>query len=173
MRKRSIRIAAVAVLLCVLFLFYQWGMLHAIAAKLASAAGIEWNVSAPQTIGVHFPRWACGEAQPPYLLVETDDAASAALIGTHIRIVNDETITYHDYDEHFFAECQGRFKTSLAMLIREHSTLRLEGWNWDCGGAGITGRFFEADSCRALKPSLDQIFKTNELMKPYNVTLLE
>lgn len=162
MKRRILRIFGTALVLFALFVAYQGGLLHNAASRLSKAVGIEWDVSSPQAIRFYFPRWACGEAQPPYLLVETDDAANAALIGAHIRIANDEAI---DFDDHSFAECHGRFKTTLAMLIWEHYIMRVEGWRDD--GQSVTGRFFEAESCRAIVPSLEQTLTIDKLMQPY------
>ena len=162
MIKRFLRIAIAVFLFFALFLLYQVGFIHRVAFKAATAAGIEWGASAPQVISVYFPRWACGEGMPPYLLVETDDAATVGETGKHIRISNDEIL---DFGEHFFAECRGRFKNSLAMLIWEHEVMRLEGWGPD--ELPLTGRFFEADRCEAGEPSLEQSLKIDAQMKPY------
>ena len=162
MGKHLLRISITAFLLLALFVLYQVGLIHRVAFKAATVAGVEWGVSAPQTISIYFPGWACGEGMPPYLLVETDDAATAKEIGKHIRISNDETL---DFGEYFFAECRGRFKNSLAMLIWEHDVMRLEGWGPE--ELPVTGRYFNAEHCKSKEPSLEQSFKINEQMKAY------
>ena len=162
MKKRTLRLAVLIVPLLALFVAYHTGLLHRAAFAIATAVNMEWNRSSPQTIRFYFPRWACGEAQPPYLLVETDDDAAASLVGTHIRISGDDVL---EFNGHYFAECRGRFKTALAMLVWEHRILRQEGW---CDGEqSVTGRFFDADSCAALTPTLEQTLKIDELMRPH------
>lgn len=162
LKKHIIRTAGVAVLLLTLFVVYEIGLLHHVAFKIARAANIEWGLSSPQNITIYFPRWACGEAQPPYLLVETDGIDSASLVGTHIRIQNDDAL---EFDESYFAECRGRFKSSLDMLIWEHEVMHVEGWY--SRGQTVTGRFFDAESCKATVPALGQSLKADELMKAY------
>ena len=162
MKKRIIRVACAAIVLFAFFFVYQIGLLHSVAFKLAAAANIEWGVSSPQTIHFYFPRWVCGPGQPPYLLVETDDADYASAIGTHIRIGKDNSLEFNEYH---FAECHGRFKTTLAMLIWEDRILRMEGWCDE--GQSVTGRFFDAEFCVAATPTLEQTLKIEELMKSY------
>ena len=162
MRKRIFIIPCVAIALLVLFMAYHIGLLHRAAFTVARAAGIEWRESAPQTIHVYFPRWACGEGMPPYLLVGTDDTATVPEIGNHIRFGNDDAV---NFGEHFFAVCRGRFRNSLAMLIWEHGILRIEGWGSD--EISVTGRFFQADFCEPQEPSLEQYLRIDELMKPH------
>lgn len=166
-KRRILRISGAALLLFVLFVPYHLGLLHRAAFEIVTAAGIEWGESAPQTISLFFPRWACGGSMPPYLLVETDDAATRPMIGRHIRVGdvgNDEDI---DFGERFFVVCHGRFKNTLGMLIWEHRMNRVEGW-CDEDFPATRGRFFQPDSCEPVKPSLEQSFKINELMKRYD-----
>ncbi len=168
MKKRILRISGTALLLLALFSAYHLGLLHRAAFKIATATGIEWGESSPQTISLYFPRWACGGGMPPYLLVETDDAATSPMVGRHIR---GGGLGYDDigidFGEHFFVVCRGRFKNTLAMLIWEHQMIHgEEGWcDEDFPATG--GCFFQADSCEPVEPSPEQSFKIRELMKAY------
>ena len=166
--KTAKRLLIAFILLFCVLAAYVMGFLHRAAYRAARAADITWGESAPQTIHIYYPRWACGEAQPPYLLIDTDSADSAHLAGRHIRVTakgGDTGIEEIEQGARHFGECRGRFKYDLAMLVWEHELMRLDGW---CDGENaVTGHFFEAQHCEPARPDLEQTLKIEEFMRPH------
>jgi hypothetical protein len=162
-KKLIIKISAAVFLLFAVFFAYAIGLLHLAALAVATKMDIEWRVSAPQSISVYYPRWACGPFHPFSLLVEADAAEAAPLtVGEPVWIFDEYGRDNINFGEHDFAECRGRFKSSLTRLIKDHqNTVGI----WRNADSSVTGRFFEFEYCTPKEPSAEQWRKIGEWLE--------